>query len=100
MFATYSVTETAKMTGIDRHKFPLLGKLGMLTGIKVGKKGVRYSEKDIEAFWERFKGADLSTEESIRTAAALERIKKARSIELLGGTTDRKHGGSEKPPTF
>lgn len=100
MFTTYSLAETAEMTGIDRHKFPLLQQEGMLIGIKVGKKGWRFSEKDIEAFWERFRGADLSTDENIRTAAALERIKKGRSVEMLGGTTDRKHGGSEKPPTF
>ena len=75
MFRTYTAQEAADAIGIDRHHMPLLCELRMLEGIKVGR-GRRYSEKEIEEFWETFKGSDLSNAENIRTAAALHRIKK------------------------
>lgn len=76
MFKTYSTQEAAQVLGIDRHMFPLLSELKMLEGIKTGKTR-RYSEKEIEEFWETFKGADISNAENIRMTAAMWRMKKA-----------------------
>ena len=88
MFRTYTLRETAELIGMDRHHFPLLCELGMLKGIKTGKER-RYSEKEIEEFWERFKGADLSNPENIRFAAAMERLQKNRSDRDLAESSDR-----------
>lgn len=76
MFKTYSAQETAAVIGIDRHMLPLLSELKMLEGIKTGK-GRRYSEKEIEEFWETFKGSDISNAENIRMTATMWRMKKA-----------------------
>lgn len=75
MFATHSSAETANLLGIDRHHLPLLRELGMLQGIKTGRS-VRYSETELEEFWNTYKGADLSNEEMIRMTAVLHRTKK------------------------
>ena len=75
MFKTYSAQETATVIGIDRHMLPLLSELKMLEGIKTGK-GRRYSEKEIEEFWETFKGSDISNAENIRMTATMWRMKK------------------------
>lgn len=75
MFSTYTVQEASKSLGIDRHLFPLLSELGMLKGIKTGRTR-RYSEKELEEFWEEYKGEDLSNAEKIRLTAALHRITK------------------------
>lgn len=77
MFRTFSAQEAAQVIGIDRHLMPLLNELRMLEGIKTGR-GRRYSEKEIEEFWEAYKGSDLSNAENIRTAAAMHRITKKR----------------------
>lgn len=47
----------------------------MLNGIKTGR-GVRYSNSELEEFWNTYKGADLSNEEMIRMTAVLHRTKK------------------------
>lgn len=77
MFRTFNAQETAQIIGIDRHLLPLMSELKMLEGIKVGR-GRRYSEKEIEEFWEAFKGTDLSNAENIRAAAACWRLHKKR----------------------
>lgn len=73
MFRTYSAQETAAIIGIDRHLLPLMSELKILEGIKTGR-GRRYSETEIEDFWEAYKGSDLSNAENIRTTAALKRL--------------------------
>lgn len=55
MFATMSAQEAAEALGIDRHLMPILFDTGMLLGIKTGR-GRRYSEKELDEFWEEFKG--------------------------------------------
>lgn len=75
MFKTYTAQETAALIGIDRHLMPVLADEKILQGIKTGK-GRRYSEKEIEEFWDKYKGTDLSNATNIRTTAALMRIKK------------------------
>lgn len=72
MFATLNTQEAAKTLGIDRHLMPVLFETGMLLGIKTGR-GRRYSEKELEEFWEEFKGEDISNAEQIRITAALHR---------------------------
>ena len=75
MFRTLSTQETAEALGIDRHLMPILFESGMLLGIKTGR-GRRYSEKELEEFWEEFKGEDISNAERIRLVAALHRKKR------------------------
>lgn len=75
MFATLNTQEAAKTLGIDRHLMPVLFETGMLLGIKTGR-GRRYSEKELEEFWEEFKGEDISNAEQIRITAALHRKKR------------------------
>lgn len=75
MFKTYTAQETAALIGIDRHLMPILAEEKILQGIKTGK-GRRYSEKEIQEFWDEYKGSDLSNAVNIRTTAALMRIKK------------------------
>ena len=75
MFRTLSTQQTAEAIGIDRHLMPILFETGMLLGIKTGR-GRRYSEKEIEEFWEEFKGEDISNAEQIRLTAALHRKKR------------------------
>lgn len=72
---TYSTQEAAQALGIDRHLMPILFECGMLLGIKTGR-GRRYSEKELEEFWEEFKGEDLSNAEQIRLTAVLHRKKR------------------------
>lgn len=72
---TYSTQETAEILGINRHHLPLMRELGMLLGIKTGRS-VRYSDTELEEFWNTYKGADLSNEEMIRMTAVLHRTKK------------------------
>ena len=76
MFDTYDVQEASERTGLERHKFKVLFEEGMLLGIKTGQ-GRRYSDKELDEFWETFKGSDLSNEENIRMTAAMWRMKKA-----------------------
>lgn len=75
MLRTVSAQEAAKALGIDRHLMPVLFETGMLLGIKTGR-GRRYSEKEIEEFWETFKGSDISNAENIRMTATMWRMKK------------------------
>lgn len=75
MFATLTTQEAAKTLGIDRHLMPVLFETGMLLGIKTGR-GRRYSIKELEEFWEEFKGEDISNAEQIRITAALHRKKR------------------------
>ena len=75
MFKTYTAQETAALIGIDRHLMPVLAEEKILQGIKTGK-GRRYSEKEIEEFWQRYIGCDLSNAINIRTTAAMMRTKK------------------------
>lgn len=77
MFQTYTVQEAARIIGIDRHLMPLLSELKILEGIKTGRSR-RYSEKEIEEFWEEWKGSDLSNADMIRMTAAMRRTKKRR----------------------
>ena len=84
MFATYSAQETAEMIGIDRHLMPVLFDERMLLGIKTGR-GRRYSEKEIEEFWDQYKGMDISNAEKIRIAAAIKR----HEMQATGGTKKR-----------
>jgi len=75
MFATHDAQETAEILGIDRHSLPLLRELGMLQGIKTGRS-VRYSETELEEFWNTYKGSDLSNPEMIRMTSVLHRTTK------------------------
>ena len=84
MFATYSAQETAELIGIDRHLMPVLFDERMLLGIKTGR-GRRYSEKEIEEFWDQYKGMDISNAEKIRIAAAIKR----HEMQASGGTKKR-----------
>lgn len=77
MFKTYTTQEAAALIGIDRHLLPLMSELKILEGIKTGR-GRRYSEREIEEFWEAFKGSDLSNAENIRTVATLHRLHRKR----------------------
>lgn len=72
MFATFEAKAAAELLGIDRHSLPLLRELGMLQGIKTGRS-VRYSERELEEFWETYKGEDLSNAENIRFTAMKKR---------------------------
>ncbi len=84
MFATYSAQETAELIGINRHLLTLMHSEGMLLGIKTGR-GRRYSEKEIEEFWDQYKGMDISNAEKIRIAAAIKR----HEMQASGGTKKR-----------
>ena len=75
MLRTVSAQEAAKALGIDRHLMPVLFETGMLLGIKTGR-GRRYSEREIEEFWEEFRGADISNAEQIRMTATMWHMKK------------------------
>lgn len=55
---------------------PILFECGILLGIKTGR-GRRYSETEIEEFWNEFKGEDLSNAEQIRLVANLHKKKTA-----------------------
>lgn len=81
---TYSAQETSKTLGIDRHLMPVLFEERMLLGIKTGR-GRRYSEKEIEEFWDQYKGMDISNAEKIRIAAAIKR----HEMQASGGTKKR-----------
>lgn len=81
---TYSAQETSKILGIDRHLMPVLFDERMLLGIKTGR-GRRYSEKEIEEFWDQYKGMDISNAEKIRIAAAIKR----HEMQATGGTKKR-----------
>lgn len=72
---TYSAQEAARALGIDRHLMPILHECGMLLGIKTGR-GRRYSEKELQDFWEEFKGEDISNAEQISHVATLHRKKR------------------------
>lgn len=74
-FRTYSTKEAAELIGINRRLFPLMNELEILKGIRCSS-GRRYSEKEIEEFWEEWKGYDLSNAECIRFSKALKRTKK------------------------
>ena len=50
---------------------PVLFETGLLLGIKTGR-GRRYSEKELEEFWEEYKGEDLSNAEQIRLVSTFE----------------------------
>ena len=75
MFVTLTTQEASKALGIDRHLMPILRKEGMLLGIKTGRER-RYSVKELEEFWEEYKGEDISNAEQIRLTAALHRKKR------------------------
>ena len=76
-FKTYSAQETAKMIGVDRHLMPLLHEQNILLGIKTGR-GRRYSLKEIEEFWEEYRGSDLSNAECIRMTATKHRVQRTK----------------------
>ena len=73
MFATYSAQEAANKLGFDRHRMKTLRDEGLLLGIKTGESW-RYSEKELQEFWEKYKGSDMSNDEQIRITAALSQI--------------------------
>lgn len=75
MLKTVTAQEAAKALGIDRHLMPVLFETGLLLGIKTGR-GRRYSEKELEEFWEEYKGEDLSNAEQIRLVSVLHRKKR------------------------
>ena len=75
MFKTFSAQEAAQILGINRHLLPLLAELKILEGIKTGR-GRRYSEKEIEQFWDSYKGSDLSSPDAIRMTATLKRLER------------------------
>lgn len=75
MFRTYTAQETARLIGIDRHLLPTMNETGMLKGIKTGRAR-RYSETEIERFWEEYLGEDISNEQKIRTVALIHRTTK------------------------
>lgn len=81
---TYSAQEASKILGIDRHLMPVLFDERMLLGIKTGR-GRRYSEKELEQFWDQYKGMDISNAEKIRIAAAIKR----HEMQATGGTKKR-----------
>lgn len=77
MFRTYSVQEASDATGINRHYFGLMNELGMLKGIVTGK-GRRYSETELEEFWQEYSNGDFSNPENIRMTASMHRNAKKR----------------------
>ena len=88
MLVTISAQEASQRLGIDRHLMPVLFETGMLLGIKTGR-GRRYSEKELEEFWEMYKGEDISNAEQIRLTAALHRTKKADPEESRSAKDNR-----------
>ena len=77
MFRTYSVQEASELTGINRHYFRLMYELGILNGIVTGK-GRRYSETELERFWQEYSNGDFSNPENIRMTASMHRCAKKR----------------------
>ena len=75
MFKTYSTKEASEVLGINRRLFPLMNELEILKGIKCSS-GRRYSEEELQEFWNEWKGYDLSNEEMMRLSKAIKRIKK------------------------
>ena len=79
-FITYSAQEAAEKIGIDRHLLPMMHELGMLLGIKTGR-GRRYSETELEEFWQEYIGEDISSAEKIRIVATLHRKRHGKQAE-------------------
>lgn len=86
-FRTYSAQEAAEQIGIDRHLLPTMHETGMLLGIKTGR-GRRYSEKELEEFWQEYIGEDISSADKIRIVAALHR-KVHDETQVYGDTKKR-----------
>lgn len=66
----YTTKEVAEQLGVDRRKISWLRKYGLLKGMNMGKQYC-FSEDAIRVFSKKYAGYDLSNEESIATAAAL-----------------------------
>lgn len=61
----YSANEAEKIIGVSRNLFPLLRKVGLLKGSRIGKYW-KYDEEELNNFVRAVRGYDLETEESIR----------------------------------
>lgn len=79
-FITYSAQEAAEKIGVDRHLLPMMHDAGMLLGIKTGR-GRRYSETELEEFWQEYIGEDISSAEKIRIVATLHRKRHGRQAD-------------------
>lgn len=63
----FTTEEVAEKLRTHRNMVDRLRKLGLITGIKLGK-GFIYSAKEIESFLERYAGEDLSNKEAMLEA--------------------------------
>ena len=61
----YSANEAEKIIGVSRNLFPLLRKVGLLKGSRIGKYW-KYDEEELNNFVRMIRGYDLESEESIR----------------------------------
>ena len=71
----YSTEELADELGVDNRKISWLRKYGLLRGVQIGK-AYRYYVTDIEDFVHQYGDYDLSNEEKIEMAGALQRVRR------------------------
>lgn len=70
----YSTEELADELGVDNRKIGWLRKYGLLRAVQIGK-AYRYYVADIEDFVRQYGDYDLSNEEKIEMAGALQRVR-------------------------
>lgn len=70
----YSTEDLTKELGVDRRKIGWLRKYGLLRGVKVGHS-YRFFADDIRVFVNKYAKYDLSNEEKIEMAGALQRVR-------------------------
>lgn len=73
---TYTAEEAANALHCDIHKITMLRKNGLLHGIRIGKSGWIFSEKNLNDFWEEYIDEDLSNPEQIRIVSSIHRVQK------------------------
>lgn len=71
----YSTEELAEELGVDNRKIGWLRKYGLLRAVQIGK-AYRYYVTDIEEFVRQYGDYDLSNEEKIEMAGALQRVRR------------------------
>lgn len=71
----YSTEELAEELGVDNRKIGWLRKYGLLRAVQIGK-AYRYYVTDIEDFVRQYGDYDLSNEEKIEMAGALQRVRR------------------------
>lgn len=71
----YSTEELADELGVDNRKIGWLRKYGLLRAVRIGK-AYRFYVTDIEDFVKQYGDYDLSDEEKIETAGALQRVRR------------------------